>query len=214
MLNIDRILFTALFTAALFSFVACNDGTSTAPPSAALQGAGHTGHPPPGSDTRVDPSERAGSTVPSPPEPERVSSSQLLTPDRRDFAPVLPSDIEIGTLAVYPLAAQSEPLIRFVQETMRRLRDGEDLGELVRQDRAGVVERRVETAVEAGYRPQEYVIGVPGTDPGSDFLEVEIGVRVFRGTNSTVGAIIVGSGDQGLEIVDVHVDFEALGNAE
>lgn len=97
---------------------------------------------------------------------------------------------------------------------MQRLRDGEDLGELVRHDRARVVERRVEAAVERGYRPQDYVIGVPGTDPGPNFSQVEIGLRVFRGTNTTVGAIIVGSGDQGLEIVDIHLNFEALGNAE
>lgn len=213
-MNTDRILFTALFTAALLSFVACNDGTTAAPPSASSQRAGDTEHPPPGSDTRIDPSERAGNMAPSSPEPERVASSELLIPDRRDLVPVVPTDIEIGTLAVSPLSSQSEALIRFVQETMRRLRDGENLDELVRQDRARVVERRVEAAVERGYRPQDYVIGVPGTDPGPDFSQVEIGVRVFRGTNATVGAIIVGSGDQGLEIVDIHLDFEALGNAE
>ncbi|MFW6234768.1 MAG: hypothetical protein ACOC4I_05285 [Spirochaetota bacterium] len=213
-MNTDRILFTALLAGLLFGFFACNDGTSASPPSAALQGVGDTEHPPPGSDTRVDPSERTRNTAPSIPEPERVASSELLLPVRENPVTVVPSDIEIGPLAAAPLSPQVAPVIRFVEETLRRLRDGEAIDELVRQERAEVVRRRVEAAVAGGYRPQQYLIGVPGAVSAEDLSEIEVEVRVFRGANSTVGAVIVGSVDQGLEIVDIHVDFEALGNTE
>ncbi|TVQ24148.1 MAG: hypothetical protein EA383_11790 [Spirochaetaceae bacterium] len=164
----------------------------------------------PGSGSRIDPAVRSAGSAPSALQPVSVAIENLLIPVDTVVRPVSPEDDQIGRLAVRPMELSQARVVEFVLEVLELLASGDTLAGVTRPDRLFIVRRRVQRAIDSDALPDSYLLGIPTLVHSDDTEEQVIPVRLFRGGLSVSGDIIIETGAEGLYLVDLHVDLEAL----